>query len=148
MPVLRLLLRLLHLWFPVVCPSWRFFNSIGPSPRLEYAIGPAPYQWQAFRPRPATLTLGQSLWQLLHNPQWNETLYLNTCCEHLLENPNTHWHLPIQQRLQRACQLGEIQLPENTQQMRFRVAYYRRHQQQIQVEIGYTSPAFNGTPQG
>ena len=80
---------MLKLLLPVIFPSWRFFSSIGPSPRIHYAFlqteSDEPQEWHEFRPRLEHVSFKESLWRLLHNPRWNETLYINTCAERLFE---------------------------------------------------------------
>ena len=83
---------MLRLLLPALIPSWRFFDTIGPSPRIEFAVvehpdAPVP-EWQEFRPRPARVSLATMLLRLFWNPRWNESLYLATCAENLLEGPS------------------------------------------------------------
>lgn len=79
-----------RLW-PVLLPSWRFFDTIGPAPRLEWACSPpgaaadAPVRWQEFRPLPERRSFAGVLASLVWAPRRNETLFLLGCAEHLLE---------------------------------------------------------------
>jgi len=86
---------MLKLILPALFPSWRFFSSIGASPRIQISLlkttDSEPEIWQEFRVRPARLTVGQGLLRLIHNPRWNESLYLNTCAERLFEMESP-WH--------------------------------------------------------
>tara|TARA_Y100000052_G_scaffold27554_2_gene36273 strand:+ start:17501 stop:17911 length:411 start_codon:yes stop_codon:yes gene_type:complete len=79
--------RTLQLILPALIPSWNFFDVIAPSPRIEYALltsaEDAPVHWQAFRPRPETLSALTLLRRLFWNPRWNETLFLVSCAERL-----------------------------------------------------------------
>ncbi|MBU1374370.1 MAG: hypothetical protein KKE02_21860 [Alphaproteobacteria bacterium] len=88
------MLRAVSLLLPALIPSWRFFDAIGPSPRVEYALLPAadaaPRPWREFRPRPAHLSLAAMLGRLVWNPRWNETLFLVSCAERLMDQPTAH----------------------------------------------------------
>lgn len=97
---------------PAIFPSWRFFSSIGASPRIQITLLPAIDSelevWQEFRPRLARLTIGQGLLRLIHNPQWNETLYLNSCAERLFEIESPWHQQEIARRIAAALVSGEI----------------------------------------
>lgn len=84
----------LKLLLPALIPSWNFFDVIAPSPRIEYALLASPAdaagQWREFRPRPARLSLAAMLGRLFWNPRWNETLFLVSCAERLVEQPTAH----------------------------------------------------------
>ena len=88
------MLQTLKLLLPALIPSWRFFDVVAPSPRIEFALletpQDAPERWQTFRPRPSRLSLGKMLLGLVWNPRWNESLFLVSCAERLLENPTEH----------------------------------------------------------
>lgn len=87
------MLRPLTLLLPALIPSWRFFDVIAPSPRIEYALLPtevAAADWREFRPRPQRVSLPQMLGRLLWNPRWNETLFLVSCAERLVDAPTAH----------------------------------------------------------
>jgi len=83
---------MLRLLLPALIPSWRFFDTIGPSPRIEFAVVERPHDpvpdWQEFRPRPARVSLATMVLRLFWNPRWNESLYLVSCAENLLEGPS------------------------------------------------------------
>jgi hypothetical protein len=89
-----LLLKPLRLLLPALIPSWRFFDVIAPSPRIEYALLASPTDaagdWREFRPRPGRLSLAAMLLRLFWNPRWNETLFLVSCAERLVEQPTAH----------------------------------------------------------
>lgn len=82
----------LRLLLPALVPSWRFFDGVTASPRLDYALLPAADaqvdHWHEFRPRPAALSPAAMLRRLFWNPEWNETLFLVSLAERLL-NPAT-----------------------------------------------------------
>jgi hypothetical protein len=86
------MMHILKLFLPALFPSWRFFDVIGPSPRIEYALlstrQSAPGPWQPFRPRPARLSFGSMLARIFWNPGWNESLFVATCAERLIQDPS------------------------------------------------------------
>jgi len=90
------MLASLKLLLPALTPSWRFFDSVGPSPRIEYCT---PEGWREFRPRPEVVTWRQMLARLFWNPERNESLFLTSCAERLLESPNPHSVGEIEARL-------------------------------------------------
>lgn len=97
----------LRLLLPALTPSWRFFDSVGPSPRIEYALRDEADNWREFRPRPAVLSLRERLKRLFWNPHGNESLFLTSCAERLLENPTEHSRREIATRI--AAQLAQGQ---------------------------------------
>lgn len=103
---------MLKLILPVLFPSWRFFSGIGASPRIQIALlntaDAIPEDWQEFRPRPAQLGFVQGLLRLFHNPQWNESLYLNTCAERIFEGNVSFYGEEICQRIAKALANGEV----------------------------------------
>src|SRR5689334_18467260 len=108
---------MLKLILPSIFPSWRFFSSIGPSPRIQLTflqhVNDKPQNWREFRPQPARLTLLQGLLRLLWNPQWNETLYINTCAEHLFAEYSPMREQEIMRRLLAMVSSGDIAADEN-----------------------------------
>ncbi|MCG8441204.1 MAG: hypothetical protein MI723_05270 [Caulobacterales bacterium] len=84
------MIRAFALLLPVLFPSWRFFAYIAPSPRIETALlGSADEtarRWREFRPRPAHVPAHVMVRRMFWNPRWNETLFLVTCAEALLES--------------------------------------------------------------
>jgi hypothetical protein len=103
---------MLKLILPVLFPSWRFFSAIGASPRLQIALlktaDEQPNLWREFRPRPARISLAQGLLRLLHNPQWNESLYLNSCAERIFEGASPFYQREILERIDQALAKGEL----------------------------------------
>ncbi|PVM88467.1 hypothetical protein DDF62_14850 [Caulobacter radicis] len=82
------------LLLPALVPSWNFFDVISASPRVEYALAEtrdaALDAWTEFRPRPQRLSPVAMLGRLFWNPRWNESLYLVSCAERLVEEPTAH----------------------------------------------------------
>lgn len=88
------MLRTLKLLIPALIPSWRFFKAIEPSPRIEW-VGLSsrqtpPENWQEFRPRPVHISVLAMAARMFWNPRWNETLFLVSCAESLMERPTDH----------------------------------------------------------
>jgi hypothetical protein len=83
---------MLRLLLPALVPSWRFFDRIGASPRIEYALSSvadaADSQWTEVRPNPARVSAPAMVGRLFWNPRRNETLYLVSCAERLIESPS------------------------------------------------------------
>lgn len=79
---------------PALVPSWNFFDVIAASPRVEYALAGSRdallEAWTEFRPRPQRLSLAVMLARLFWNPRWNESLFLVSCAERLVEEPTAH----------------------------------------------------------
>jgi hypothetical protein len=117
--------KLLTLVLPILFPSWRFFSSIGPSPRIELGFSTnakeLPLQWIAFRPLPKTLSFKQHLLRLVHNPQWNELLFINSCAERVFETGEIFYREEIAARLLQAIRNSEIDAPKHAAFMHFRI---------------------------
>lgn len=131
------------LLLPALIPSWRFFDEIAPSPRIEYRLLNAPAealdQWQEFRPRPVRLSRGALLVRLVWNVRWNETLFLVTCAERLLESPSEYRAREIIRRIVRAlAQGGEI----GAAYAQFRLVVISRQGLQLCREVPFTSVAY------
>ena len=131
------MLRSLPLLVPALIPSWRFFDIITASPRIEVArmasATDAPAQWQEFRPRPPRLSPSTILRRLFWNPVWNETLFLVSCAERLLDTPTRHSVDEIATRI--IASLGP-----GPGFFRFRVVLVGREGGAPTSEIAYVSP--------
>lgn len=136
------MLKSLKLLAPALLPSWRFFDTIAASPRIEFtrlvALEEAADGWQAFRPRPQSLSLGEILRHLVWNPRWNETLFLTSCAERLLENPTEHSVTEISTRI--AANLNRATSDGGAAFFRFRLVLISREGEALQKEIAYVSP--------
>ena len=77
---------------------------------------------------------------MLHNPHWNESLFLMSCAERLMAHPTEHSVDEISQRIR-------IDLASNSenneQRFKFRLAFLHRHEGEIYREVTYISPVFN-----
>ncbi|PVM82981.1 hypothetical protein [Caulobacter endophyticus] len=88
---------------PALIPSWNFFDVIAASPRVEYALADARDAvldaWTEFRPRPQRLSPVAMLARLFWNARWNESLFLVSCAERLVEEPTAHGEDEIFRRI-------------------------------------------------
>ena len=86
-------MRPLALLVPALIPSWNFFDVIAPSPRIEFARLASPDEapaWREFRPRPQHISWPEMARRLFWNPRWNETLFMVSCAERLVDHPTAH----------------------------------------------------------
>lgn len=135
--------KTLKLLLPVLIPSWRFFSAIAPSPRVEFVTlakeDARPVDWQEFRPRPATLSITAMLKRLVWNPIGNETLFVVSCAERLLENPTEHSREEIFARI-----AGDLQRQEpaaaGARFLQFRLVFIYRDGAEVKRSVEYLSP--------
>jgi hypothetical protein len=129
-------LQSLQLLIPALIPSWRFFDRIAPSPRIEFSVldhaQDTPRNCQEFRPRPTYLSLRSMLRRMVWNPLWNESLFMVSCAERLIENPTQHSAQQILSRLW-------IALPK-ANYLQFRLVLVSRQGEVLKKEIAYLSP--------
>lgn len=132
------MLGTLKLLLPVLIPSWRFFDGIAPSPRIEYArLGgenETPQAWQEFRPRPDYLSIAQMLKRMIWNPRWNETLFVVSCAERLIDFPTPHSAQEIFTRLGR-----EIEPTPDKPYLQFRLVFVHRENDALVKNVMYLS---------
>jgi hypothetical protein len=129
------MLSLAKLLLPALTPSWRFFDSIGPSPRIEFALLETPEgdaDWREFRPRPATLSGRKMLRRLFWNPDRNESLFLTSCAERLLETATDHSRSEIEARI-------AADLSQGPPYLQFRIVLVRRREARLVKEVAYAS---------
>lgn len=136
--------KTLKLLLPALFPSWRFFDVIAPSPRIQFAVlnteNESPEEWHEFRPRPAHLSFKQMLRRMLWNPRWNESLFLVSCSERLLENPTQHSENEILNRIKAdlLSNKSNEELPTATH-LQFRLLLVQRQASEITQEIVFYS---------
>ena len=125
----------LRLLLPALMPSWNFFDVIAPSPRVEYAVtgsaDAAPEAWREFRPRSQRLAPGLMAARLLWNPRWNESLFLVSCAERLIDNPTAHSEDEIFQRIAADLRRGG----EKQGWLTFRLVFVSREDGTIAREV-------------
>ncbi len=124
------MLSTLSLLLPALIPSWRFFDSITASPRIEFRTAPQS-SWQEFHPRPKSLSAAQTISRLFYNPHWNETLYLVSCCERILDTNCPHAIAQVQTRIGRAT--------ENSPGLTFRITLVERQGTALVTSVAFTS---------
>jgi len=104
------MLKTLQLLAPALIPSWNFFDVVAPSPRIEFALAAAPddltsgapdLAWREFRPKPEHVPLALMARRLIWNPCWNETLFVVSCAERLVDQPTAHSQDEIFRRIAR-----------------------------------------------
>lgn len=138
------MLHILKLYLPALLPSWRFFDVIGPSPRIQYCLlkvnNESERQWREFRPRPAQVKLARMLWHLLWNPKWNESLFLVSCAERLLERPTEHSENEIMKRILKELitDSSNTNLKDATH-LQFRLLLMQRKQSTLQHKVVFHS---------
>lgn len=136
------MLRSFQLLLPALIPSWRFFDVIAPSPRIEFAwlasIQDTADQWHEFRPRPVRLSFTAMLRRLFWNPEWNETLFLVSCAERMIENPTAHSHQEILARIK--ASLKKTIQDAAAPYLQFRLVFISRHENELRREILFISP--------
>lgn len=132
----------LRLLLPALAPSWNFFDVIAPSPRIEYALSATEaderLEWREFRPRPEKVGPGHMLARLAFNARWNETLFVVSCAERLVDHPTDHSQTEILSRIAR--DLARFQ-PDALagRWLRFRLVFIRRDQDILVSEIRFVS---------
>jgi hypothetical protein len=137
------MLKPLRLLLPALIPSWNFFDVIAPSPRIEYVLSPsaddAPSDWREFRPRPAHVSVLAMLSRLIWNPRWNETLFVVSCAERLMDQPTDHSQDEIFRRIAAdlARQPDAASLPA---WLSFRLVFLSRESETIGSEVLFQSP--------
>ncbi|NQU70498.1 MAG: hypothetical protein HQ514_08105 [Rhodospirillales bacterium] len=137
------MLQTLKLLIPALIPSWRFFDEIAPSPRIEFTLlkteKDTSGRWREFRPRPARLSIGAMLKRMFWNPRWNESLFLVSCAERLMENPTEHSSQEIQQRITAELARESVDVIA-TPYLQFRLVFLSREGSEIQKHITFESP--------
>jgi len=135
-------LKPLGLLLPALIPSWNFFDVIAPSPRIEYVLtasSAVPKRgWAEFRPRPQRVSARTLLARLLWNPRWNESLFLVSCAERLINAPTDHSQDEIFTRL--AAELrGDPGGKATGDWLSFRLVFVSREDEAIQREVLFQS---------
>ena len=134
------MIQTLKLLLPALIPSWNFFDVIADSPRVEYTLLEAPddgdIPWMEFRPRPARIAVPAMMGRLFWNAQWNETLFLISCAERLLETPTEHSQNEIFRRI-----AADLAGRPAGAWLRFRIALLSEREGAIEREIAFISDA-------
>lgn len=127
---------ILKLLLPALLPSWRFFDVIAPSPRIHYAVLDTPdgtvEDWLEFRPRPTYVCFVQMLRRMVWNPVWNESLFMVSCAERILEAPTQHSEDEILKRI-----IQELDREEGY--IQFRLLVIQRVGDELKEEVVFHS---------
>ena len=140
------MIDVLKLLLPALFPSWRFFDVIAPSPRVEIAFMADPsavppegsVAWRLCRPTRPRIGIADYVVSFFWNARWNETLYLATCAERLMQNPSEHSAREIVRRLRRDL-AGDAFLPAY---FHFRLVFVSREDAHLRRDVAYVSPAY------
>lgn len=129
------MIHTLKLLLPALIPSWNFFDIIAASPRIEFctldSVDASADNWLAYRPRPAHVSFWRMLARMVWNPYWNESLFLMSCAERLLEYPTLHSEMEILNHI-RDSQMRAGQLDGY---IRFRLILIQREGDELTSEL-------------
>jgi hypothetical protein len=136
---------MLKLLFPILFPSWRFFSGIGLSPRFDFGFikytDEQPENWQEFSVLPEKVELGKGIVRLLHNPEWNERLYINTCAENLFDQYSEFHEQEIARRI--LCILKQQEkLPEGYTYFCYRIRAVMIEDNLVKDEVVFSAKPF------
>lgn len=134
--------KLLKLLLPALLPSWRFFDVIAPSPRIQYCLSTKSTQshspsqpWTTFQSRPNKLSFGTMCARMFWNPAWNESLFLVSCAERLVETPTVHSEQEIMKRIVATLLPADISSPY----VQFRLLLISLHKTELIQEVVFYS---------
>ena len=152
-------LTTLKLLLPAIVPSWNFFDFIAPSPRVQFSLlktssdsstKEQPTEWHEFRPRPEHVSFITMLRRLFWNPNWNESLFVMSCAECLMDNPTAHSENEILKRViqyvkDNPSAFSFYMGKADSTQIQFRLLFVQRQGEQLQQDIAFISriAAFN-----
>lgn len=135
------MLSVLKLLIPALIPSWRFFDIIAPSPRIQFALLQSETtpvtEWREFRPRPAHVSFMQMLGHMFWNPVWNESLFLVSCAERIMEQPTRHSEDEILKRIK--TEFVHSDADRSATHFQFRLLVVRREGEQMLREVVFES---------
>jgi hypothetical protein len=136
---------MLKLLFPILFPSWRFFSGIGPSPRFDFGFikytDEQPEIWQEFSVLPDKIELTKGIVRLLHNPEWNERLYINTCAENLFDEYSEFREQEIARRILWILNRHN-KLPENYPYFCYRIRVITYEDNLVKDEVVFSAKPF------
>ena len=140
---------LLSSLLPALFPSWRFFDRIGPAPQVEYAWGAtaadAGHTWRALRQEPLRVLLPELLASLVWNPDRNESLFLVSYAERLLDDPTPARAELLWTRAAdlacRARRANDDALPGPAGYLRVRIVEVTRDGDRLARDVMYVSEA-------
>ncbi len=136
------MLSIVKLILPVIIPSWNFFDVIVASPRIQYCLlrdkNEPDRIWSEFRPRAMKVAFITMLGRLFWNPKWNETLYLVSCAERLVEQQTNHSEDEIFKRV--ISSLSKTEINSTHKLIKIRLSFIKREGNLLTEEIVYQSP--------
>ena len=139
------MLNSLKLLLPALIPSWRFFEVIAASPRIEIAklqtAQAKPGNWKEVRSQPQRVSFQSMLRRLFWNPYRNESLFLVSCAERILENPTEHSQQEIFKRVVADLECGYVKAPLPPY-LQFRLVFISRDKTKLVRRVRYISPVY------
>jgi hypothetical protein len=133
----------LSLLLPALIPAWNFFDVIAASPRIEIALvrspSETPEDWREFRPRPERISLLTLARRMVWNPVWNESLFLVSCAERLVQAPTLHSQEEIFRRIAADLRSDASEHHGDTW-LGFRLAFVSREDDSLTREVLFQSP--------
>ncbi|MDH5666151.1 MAG: hypothetical protein OEY10_07640 [Nitrosopumilus sp.] len=133
------------LLIPAIVPSWRFFDYISASPRVYYVLLDEQYKplsdWTLFRPHPVRLGFLQMLQRMVWNPYWNESLFVVSCAERLLDYPTQHSEKQIIKRIiYDLCSIRDAaKSTASASHVQFRIDLVQRVNGELRQTVAYTA---------
>lgn len=132
------LLQPIKLLLPALMPSWKFFDVIAPSPRIQFILLDRKKQpianWQEFRPRPEHITTLQTLKRMVWNAKWNESLFLVSCAERIMDNYSPHSENEILNRIGH-----DFHNKTKANYLQFRLVFIQRKEELLEEKTLFTS---------
>ena len=131
----------LKLLLPALIPSWNFFDVIAPSPRIQFRLlnskNEAEKDWQEFRPRPTHISFLQMLKRMFWNPKWNESLFLVSCAERIVDTYTKHSEDEILNRIEN--DLKQRKNDTTSKNLQFRLVFIQRKKNELHQKVVFTS---------
>lgn len=135
------IIQSLKLLLPAIFPAWNFFDIISPSPRIEYSLltstDKEASNWVRFRPRENNFTFSNLMKTPFYNSKWNESLFLVSCAERIIDNYTPHSENEIFKRIEK-----ELIQTESIQEncfLIFRLVFIQRQKDKLKNEILFVS---------
>jgi len=129
---------------PAIIPSWNFFDYIAPSPRAQFALlhseDGLPSKWHEYCPQPDYISFITMLKRMFWNSQWNESLYVMSCAERLMDKPTHHSEDEILNCIKQYVIANNQKYNlENIKHLQFRLVFIKRQGEELQHEVTFLS---------
>ncbi len=138
--------HILKLLLPAVIPSWRFFDVIAPSPRIQFALLQSKNEppcesreWREFRPRPTRLSFLQMLGRMFWNLERNESLFMVSCAERIVQQPTQHSEDEILKRIITEIKVNNSKSAVAVTHLQFRLLLVQRQDSRLQQQVVFYS---------